>query len=472
MFTSRPLTSPRVFTVTVSVLLIALLTVSALLAAWGSQQGPKLQAVSFDVNRAVTFDGSRLVIVSTQLLKNGAADVLVKPQMDATAAVSGKKVTIVFSDALRNETDYTVSVSVTASETGRTSQLTYNVRTPSASVFTLRSVDGGTDSVLSHDLGTGEAVPVYEHSGIGRFAPIDGGLVVALDAAEGLSTLKTISLPDGHEKDVNMPLPGAITSLAAPGGSAVFGYTMPAYDFISQILSQNLFIQDARSPDIAPTKITDVNGAPVAIRAWTWAPGSKSILYQDARSDVWLTGTAALDPPQLIGHYNEIQGFIGSSPVAVVDNLAAPFAVDLLKGKTVKLTLAEPRLQAQERPVDFQLVNSNGLYLLSIVSDIITDTGAVGSQSSIIAVDGEKERDVIKSSVSGETLTNLCLSPNRQYLALQVELPDDGTSKDALNPHMSTSTRIVDIETGQVMPDIEGARGSWCQTQTRQPLKQ
>jgi hypothetical protein len=447
----------RGFFAAFAVVLGVLVVVGGAAGAVVGLQGPRVTAVQFDPDAAVSASGARMIVTTSQALADvDAAQVSVTPATETTVATSGRAVGIRFALPLYDDTTYTVTITgVTGVGGGPAATITETFRTPALQAYVLQRGDDG-DTVYRTGLEGSEAVPVFTHPHIEDFRATASALVMSVRTDDGLPAL-IVTDPAG-EGARNLPLPGDGTGTVQEMQSAdrgdLIGYTYTEADMSAEGAQASVLYTaslKAADADTEPTPIR-VGDSPVSAAAWRFVPDTDRILVLSFEGRLLLAPPGGADVVDL-GDAAGIDGIARGSTTAVIVRADGLFEVDLSDGT------AQP------------LATASGVdgYLGAVVPlpgggtlQQFTTTDA----TTVYRVGPDGAARPVFSATGTDALLQTCVSPSGRYGAFLMQ-PDA-----ASNPYRtgydlpvpgSVDTHIVDLSDGTEVSTLGAFAISWCQ---------
>lgn len=449
----------RTLVATLGILAVA----TAGLAVAGAFRGPHLDDASVAAATALERSGQRLVLNADQAIDPvDAADVRIVPETPVDVSSDGRAVTIRFTGMLRALTDYTVAVAVSGSATGVDSTLEYAFTTPDLDVAVLVRHLDGPDEVRRRPVSGADTATLFSADRIQEFALTrDGVAAIVLDDSGPNGRL--VIAPEGENitQDVGLPGPGRLHRLRASDTTDILGaiFTSADPDDPDARLEQ-LLLLDRLDPSGIARPVTGLDGQPISVLDWRFVPGTPYIVVQAFDQSMLLVDTATTDAvPVPLGEHTELRGFLpGTLRLVVADPLSGS-TIDLESGETTPLELPDDHLDASAYPGEIVALAENDY--IEVVSHPQPGEGFV-LDFEILRVDPEGV-EVIFDPDAGIPIRDVCLSPNAQYLAVEVQDPEgepDGYPN--LSGRTLSTTYFVDLDTGRANRAIAGFAASWC----------
>ncbi|MCJ1714016.1 hypothetical protein [Curtobacterium sp. VKM Ac-2922] len=436
---------------------LVLVVVAALAAVVGSQQGPRLRAVSYDATGIVSRPAQRVIITANQALQRvPARDVRVSPAAAHTVTSSGNTVAVEFAGPLDYDRDYTVTVSdARAPGQAATADLRATIRTGSTDVLALvPAADGGKDRIVRRSLDAAGATTVYQGDGITGYARLSRALVVLRDTAVGDSRIDIVPLrngvedPDAPVEHITLPSSrGSATALHAADDGASFGFRY-ADTSTGQSRDVGLYVVDmtgTHQPQAIAADGKPTTGAvPMTVAQWAYVPRTESALVRTGTDELFLVDMSGRVAAVRLGSATYLHGFVGTGTTAVVESGTGIQRLDLTNGKRAAITAPVGSTDAAYLGRIAQLTDDT--YLRTVGS--VRSDGTIASR--IVRVDGTRASRLPVAIPDDATLTAVCPSPNGQFVA--VETRSRGASL----------VSVVDASSGALEASLAGQAVDWC----------
>lgn len=448
-------------TVVATVGVLGVLT--AALAIAGAFRGPHLADASVAAATALERTGQRLVLQADQAIDPvESADVRVSPDVPVDVSSDARTVTIRFTGMLRALTEYSVAVAVSGSSTGVEGTLDYAFTTPDLDVAVLVRDLEGADEVRVRSVSGDDAATLFSADRIQEFARLrDGVAAVVLDDSGANGRL--VIAPNGEQitQEVGLPGLGRLQQLRASDTTDMLGviFTSSDTDTTDARIAQLLLFDRLDASGIAQP-VTGLDGEPLSVLDWRFVPGTSYLVVQAFDSSMLLIDTATPDAvPVPLGEHTELRGFLpGTLRLVVADPLSGS-TIDLESGQTTPLELPDDELDAAAYPGRIIALGTDSY--VEVTSRPAPGGGFVLDYE-ILHVDPEGI-EVIYDPDAGIPIRDICLSPNAQYLAVEIQDPEgepDGYPN--VSGRTLSTTYFVDLETGDANRAIPGFASSWC----------
>lgn len=469
---AAPRASRRGYRRVVVAVILGLSLTAAALTTVTAVRGPHVRSTVGDVASLVQRDGARLTLRTDQPLTADSIDGLsVTPEAPVEVALSGSNIELRFGALLDYGTTYRVQAPrLTGLHTGAGAPLDMTFETPSPDVFTLvrdtRTASDGTDapdSLLRHGLASGDTrnEVVFEAPRIQEYA-VTSTLAAAVVLDEADQTSVTLLDLDGDEEyPLTLPGEGAVRQLRGSGASGFFGFSFTGASG-SESFSSVLFVYDTRDVSGVARPVSGLDGQPVQIIDWRFVDGTSTIVAHTFDGTFLLVDAAGARAPSPLGRHSELLGLIpGTTTVAALDPEGAA-AIDLTSGDVTPIELATAPEGAGTYP-GRQIVIDPAGDNLQLFSTPLTDQPGGPVESALWRVEGSDARQIYTTAVPGSRIRDFCVSPNRQYAAVETAsfdaLIDD---YPALGGYEGMTTSIVDLDSGEVLTSLYGFLPDWC----------
>ncbi|MCT9819550.1 hypothetical protein N3K63_04535 [Microbacterium sp. W1N] len=451
------------FAIVVGILLVLGLAGAAVTTALG----PRVSAVQFDPQAAITASGSRLIITTTESLQEVTPEqVTVSPAADFTVDTSGRSVGVRFALPLWDDTAYTVTITgVSGLGGGPSATITETLQTPALHAFILQRGDA-EDTIFRTDLAGDAAEPVYSGAHIEDFRATGSHLVVSTLDDQEQSHLVVTALDGSDERELPLPGDGMVTNLQSADRGNLIGYTFTDATVgqegarESELFTASLV--DDRA-DAEPTAIVR-EGGDSRVDDWRFVPGTDSILMMTFDGALTLVTPDAA--PVALGLAIAIDGIGSGAAVAIVQRPSGELvAVDLATADEQPIPATDPALGQTQSVLTLpdgsgdtlrvlSRLADDGFTLLGTTVDVVDDAGAARS---IFAVP------------DGSAYVGACVSPSGRYAAVTIapDVIDNPYDGYMLPLPQRLQTHIVQLDDGAEVVALSGFDISWCQNAPR-----
>ncbi|WP_104081808.1 hypothetical protein [Cryobacterium sp. Y11] len=496
--TSPDLTSPdvtsagrlRPFRRALWLLVGGLMVACLALVAVNLISGPRLVSVDVDTTAVVSAANQRLVLEANRQLVDVTRDqVSIAPSTNFQLTTSGNSVVISFPQPLAYNTDYAVSVrGVTGAAVERQSTLSTKFSTAEPSLYYLsRAVPAtgadsrGADRILRTTVGSTETTVAFEFANIQEFVPMGSELAVVaarsdLGSVDLASALYRVGA-DGAAEELNLPGTGLVQDLQAAPGQSLLGFRFTsAADAPGPHYENVLFTLDLRTN--ASTAVPGLSGNPLSVTTWGFMTGRADIVAQQYDSTLLLinpldqSGGNPLEnepefqPPVPLGQFANLTAFAPDGVRIIAADRNGQYVLDLSQGTESAIVPQSvegtTRYTAQLRFLAGGDGETDADRYVQRIAEFAPETGSVRQFLSLVA--GGEARTVYAPASASETIVGFELSPNDQYLAVQI-VPNRNTELSDGYPvnaqAVDATTVFVNIATGEVRRSVLGFDATW-----------
>ncbi|MDJ0350495.1 hypothetical protein [Cryobacterium sp. PH29-G1] len=486
--------SLRPFTRALWTLIGGLVVACLALIAVNLLSGPRLTAVDVDTTAVVSSPNARLVLATNRQLALVAPEqVSIEPDAAFQVTTSENSVVISFDQPLAYNTDYRVSVrNVAGSAVDRESTLSAEFSTSEPSMHYLSrgtaSTETGTrseDRILRTTTGANDTAVAFSAPGIQEFVPIGNELAVVTviaDEAGADSTSAGLSeaVPsnalyrvnaDGSAALLNLPGVGLVRDLQAAPGQSLLGFRFTsAADAPGPRYENVLFVLDLRTN--AASAMVDLTGDPLSVTTWGFMAGRAEIVAQQYDSTLLLINPLDQSdgdpresepepaPPIPIGQFADLTSFAPDGVRISVSDRDGQYVLDLSNG--TESIVAPQSVEGTNRYTSELRFLAGGDGYVQRIAEFDPETGSVQHHLSLVR--GGEARTVYAPASATETIVGFELSPNDQYLAVQIVPNRDTEVSDGypVNAQATDATTLfVNVETGQMRRSVLGIDATW-----------
>lgn len=478
--------SARGFRLSLWSIVTVLTLICASLVAVNLLNGPRLLGFDVDPAGVVASANQRLVLETNQQLDDVTAEqVTLLPAVPISVDTSTDSIVISFPQPLAYNTDYTVSVAgVSGASTGQSSDFEVAFSTEEPALYFLSrgaAPDAATgtvkqpDRILRTTIGANETESVFEAPYIQEFVPIGAELAVVTLNADLSSTLTRVD-SEGVASALTLPGNGAVQDLEAAPGESLLGFRFTSTtDAPGRVYENSLFLFDLATGVADP--VLGLDAEPVQAIDWGFMPGRAELVAQLYDTTVLLINpllesidaTGQLPEPIPIGQFSALTAFAPDGLRIAVSDANAQFVLDLSQG-TEDTIAPESVVGTTQYTAGLQFL-AGGEGFVQRLSEFDPDTGQVRQSLTLVSVgeqgsgEGDGEERVVYAPTSGaESIVGFSVSPNDQYLAVQIE-PNRDTAESDGYPFEAqatdATTLFVDIATGQITRSVVGFAATW-----------
>lgn len=447
---------------TITVVALLVVTAGALSLA-NALQGPRLSSVEVNPNAAIQRPGQRLILRTNQPVREvTSAQWSITPATDAELTVAGNELTLRFAESLDYATEYTITVEVAGVATGAAGMLEYSFRTPDPNLFTLLRTEG-TDRILRHSF-SGDITDevVFESERIQEYALLDDYLAVVTLNEQGAPALSLEPLADRPTVTVPTPPALAIRAVRASAQSNLLGYIVEherSSGGGESTIASTLFVYDLSDASGVPIEVTGIGDIPLIVVDWTFVPGTGSLVAQGPDQQLYLIDPLGSAAPVPLGQHIELRGFIPGTARLVVADFLGGSVLDLVAGTNEPITLPEPELDPMLVPGKQVFLDDESFFHLRHRIDY--ETSSVSS--TLYFTDRSGTVDVFRSPSGSSRVLDYCLSPNAQYLVIEVVSPEGMPDHYPVAPGFTaTMVYLIDVADGTSERRLNGFAPDWC----------
>jgi hypothetical protein len=238
----------------------------------------------------------------------------------------------------------------------------------------------------------------------------------------------------------------------------MFGYVLDDGYGAPIDLRNRLYLYDLASGKGVPVVVTGFGDEPLPVMDWTFVPGTTAIVAQAQDQQLYFIDVLSGAEPIPLGGHVEMRGFIpGTVRLVVADPLSGSI-IDLADGATTTLSLPEPATSPDLFPGKLVLLSDDSYVLLN--TKIENDEQI---SSTLVRTDTAGSRELFQTGATGSQIRNFCLSPNGEYLAVEV-VSGEGVADNypSVIGYSATSIFFVRVEDGTSNRGVSGFLPHWC----------
>ena len=427
---------------------IGLLITLSILTVLSYQQGPRLR-------HAVLADDPNIGYQTLQLQFNQPVKpvethaIRISPCADFTVTTSNATVTIQFRHRLRSNSQYHVAIDQVASAyTQQLAAASYRFDTPPAQLYYLKHRDltetktefyvaQSTDAIMQMNLATKHEKTLYKAAQIVEYAVVGSRIVVHTMNDATTSELHQVDIETGTVSPLPLPGKGTVSRLRAMDNGTV-GYLFAKADSKEKIT--NLIVHDIAAQ--RHHTIRGLNAQPLPVYDWRPVSRGAAVVVRTRGDDVLLVDPTDKHAMQPLGQ------------AAVLGDVSYD-GKNIIMMKTGEGYFAFNLENSKKSPITHQQGND----VISLAAFLHTRSGysmeitSVNQQHILqhqtILTDSAKR--VIHQTTPPAYTTNITVSPNDQYTAIEQKSTADS----------STKTHVIDNKTGHIVYTLDGKAVAW-----------
>ncbi|HRN30106.1 MAG TPA: hypothetical protein PK890_10475, partial [Terrimesophilobacter sp.] len=345
----------------------------------------------------------------------------------------------------------------------------FRFTTPDPFVYSLLRGDD-SDRILRDTVsGAGGADAVFEAPLLQEFAVLGEFLAVVMLDELAAPTLSLVRMSDGSILQVPTPVALTIRSVRGSTQSNLLGYIVEhslvgaAADDESGVAS-TLFVYDLSDASGVAMEITGIGGAPLTVVDWSFVPGTGSIVAHGDDQQLYLINPLISADAAPLGQHAELRGFVPGTARLIVADLDGGTVLDLAAGTNEPITLPEPDLPPELLPGKQVFLTDDSFFHLRNRVDYQTSTVS----TSLYVTDARGTRQVFAPSGGSGRILDYCLSPNAEFLAVEVVsaegVPDGYPVKTGFSATSVHLVRVDDALGGEAQTErlLNGFAPDWC----------
>jgi hypothetical protein len=450
-------------------LIVSLAVMAGVLGFTNAIQAPRLSSAEINTQALTTRDGQRIVLNINQPLSDSRpVRMSISPDVPTEFTVDENTVTIRFAEMLDYNTEYTITVEAESAATGITGHIVHSFVTADVDVYSLlrdtREDESGQDmpdKIMRNKLsGDAAQVVAFESPRIQGYVVVRDRLgVITLDP-NNTPTVSLISPSNGTETPIDTAGATGIDKLQAADTGDLIGYILDEESDDPNGLRSVLYLYDLAADSGVPTPVNGFDGKPLPVMDWMFVPGTTSVVAQAQDQQLYVIDPLKGNDPIPLGWHDEIRGFIPGTVKLVVANPQSGAIIDLAAGTTTTLALPEPQIPAGFYPGALELL-AEDRYVLLNANFSSNEPGS----SRLVLTDSAGSKEIFRTNAAGSRIRNFCLSPNGEYLAVEV-ISAEGVADSYPNElgYSATSIYFVRLEDATSNRGVNGFLPNWCRS--------
>ena len=421
---------------------IGLLITLSVFTVLSYQQGPRLR-------HAVLADDPNTGYQTLQLEFNQPVKpiephaIQITPQADFMATTNNAAVTIQFRQRLLSNAQYHVAISQVASAyTQQLAVVDHHFNTPPAQLYYVKShslaetktefyAAQSTDAIVQMNLATKHEKTLYQTAQIVEYAVVGSRIAVHTMNDAKISELHQVDTKTGVVSPLSLPGKGTVSRLRAIDNGTV-GYLFAKAD--SEDKTNNLIVYDIAAQ--RHHTILGLNGQPLPVSR------GAAVVVRTRGDDVLLVDTTGKHAMQPLGQAAALGDVsYDSKNIIMMKTGEGYFAFNLESSKKSPIT----HQQGNDTISLASFLHTHSGYAMEITS---VNQQHILQRQTILTYPAKR---VIHQTVSPVYTTNITVSPNDQYTAIEQKSTADS----------STKTHIIDNKTGQTVHTLDGRAVVW-----------
>lgn len=427
---------------------IGLLITLSVLMVLSYQQGPRLR-------HAVLADDPNTGYQTVQLQFNQpvkpveAHAIRIWPRADFTVITNNATVTIQFRHRLRSNSQYHVAIDQVANAyTQQLAAASYHFDTPPAQLYYLKYRDltetktefyatQATDAIVQMNLATKHEKTLYQAAQIVEYAVVDSRIVVHTMNDAKISELHQVDTKNGTVSPLPLLGKGTVSRLRAMDNGTV-GYLFAKAD--NKDKTNNLIVHDIAAQ--RHHTIRDLNAQPLPVYDWHPVSRGAAVVVRTRGDDVLLidpTGKHAMQPLGQAAVLGDVS-YDGKN-IIMMKTGDGYFALNLENSKKSPIT----HQQGNDVISLAAFLHTRSGYSMEITS---VNQQHILQRQTILTYPAKR---VIHQTTPPAYTTNITVSPNDQYTAIEQKSTADS----------STKTHIIENKTGHMVHTLDGKAVVW-----------
>lgn len=427
---------------------IGLLITLSVLMVLSYQQGPRLR-------HAVLADDPNTGYQTVQLQFNQpvkpveAHAIRISPRADFIVTTSNATVTIQFRHRLRSNSQYHVAIDqVVSAYIQQLAAASYHFNTPPAQLYYLKHhslaetktefyATQATDAIVQMNLATKHEKTLYQAAQIVEYAVVGSRIIVHTMNDSRISELHQVDTKNGTVSPLPLPGKGTVSRLRAMDDGTV-GYLLAKAD--SKDKTNNLIVHDIATQ--RHHTILGLNEQPLPVYDWRPVSRGAAVVVRTRGDDVLLvdpTGKHAMQPLGQAAALGDVS-YDGKN-IIIMKVGEGYFALNLEDSKKSPIT----HQQGNDVISLAAFLHTRSGYSMEITS---VNQQHILQRQTILTYPAKQ---VIHRTTPPAYTTNITVSPNDQYTAIEQKSTADS----------STKTHIIDNKTGHMVHTLDGKAVVW-----------
>ena len=428
--------------------MVGLLIILSTLIALSYLQGPR-------VRNAVLVDDPNTGYQTFQLEFNQPVKpiephaIQITPQADFTATTNNATVTIQFRQRLLSNAQYHVAINQAASAyTQQLAVVDYHFNTPPAQLYYLKHhslaetktefyAAQTTDAIVQMNLATKQEKTLYQAAQIIKYAVVGSRIIVHTMNDSRISELHQVDRETGAVSPLSLPGKGTVSRLRAMDNGTV-GYLFAKAE--SKEKTTNLIVHDIAAQ--RHHTILGLNAQPLPVYDWRPVSRGAAVVVRTRGDDVLLvdpTGKHAMQPLGQAAALGDVS--YNGKNIMMMKTGEGYFALNLENSKKSPIT----HQQGNDVISLAAFLHTRSGYSMEITS---VNKQHILQRQTILTYPAKR---VIHQTTPPAYTTNITVSPNDQYTAIEQKSTADS----------STKTHIIDNKTGRTIYTLDGRAVVW-----------
>lgn len=373
----------------------------------------------------------------------------ITPQADFTATTNNATVTIQFRQRLLSNSQYRVAIAqIAGASTQQTTAASHHFDTPPAQLYYLKHhslaetktefyVAQATDAIVQMNLATKHEKILYQATRIIDYAVVGSRIVVHTINDAKTSELHQVDIETGTVSPLPLPGKGTVSRLRAMDNGTV-GYLFAKAE--SKEKTTNLIVHDIAAQ--RHHTIRGLNAQPLPVYDWRPVSRGAAVVVRTRGDDVLLvdpTGKHAMQPLGQAATLGDVS-YDGKN-IIMMKVGEGYFALNLENSKKSPIT----HQQGNDVISLAAFLHTRSGYSMEITS---VNQQHILQRQTILTYPAKQ---VIHRTTPPAYTTNITVSPNDQYTAIEQKSTADS----------STKTHIIDNKTGHMVHTLDGKAVIW-----------